>query len=373
MQLADRLDAFEAYLGTAMNVILTRMKAEGKDVINLGLGDPDVVPTVAMRKNLADACYDENNHHYPSFYSPMPLKEAIAGFYERQYGVKSDPETEVLPLLGSADGLFHIHTCLLDPGDTALVPDPCYPAYVAGALEVPPVRYLPAPILDWCVLRPMRWATAGSILGMRAALDCGLAVNLGGGFHHARPSEGEGFCIYSDIGLAVDAARRESLIDENARIAYVDLDAHQGNGVSHVFREDRRVFMFDMYNCRIYPWYDVSARQRVDCDLPITSTTTEGEYLGLLCERLPGFLDSIGSRYPVRLGIYNAGTDVFDGDPLGDLAVSAEGVLERDLFVVRELRKREIPTLMLLSGGYTRTSYDLVTSSIVALVKEHGI
>ena len=132
MKIAKRLDEFEAYLGTAMNLILTKMKEEGKDVINLGLGDPDVVPPEQMRKSLADACYDPNNHHYPSFYSPMPLKEAIAGWYERQYSVKCDPETEVLPLLGSADGLFHIHTCLLDPGDVALVPDPCYPAYIAG-------------------------------------------------------------------------------------------------------------------------------------------------------------------------------------------------------------------------------------------------
>ncbi len=132
MKVAKRLNDFEAYLGTAMNLILTKMKAEGKDVINLGLGDPDVVPPEHMRKSLANACYDSDNHHYPSFYSPMPLKEAIAGWYERQYGVKCDPEKEVLPLLGSANGLFHIHTCLLDPGDTALVPDPCYPAYVAG-------------------------------------------------------------------------------------------------------------------------------------------------------------------------------------------------------------------------------------------------
>ena len=132
MKLAKRLNDFDAYLGTAMNLILTRMKEEGKDVINLGLGDPDVVPPDHMRRALADACDDPNNHHYPSFYSPMPLKEAISGWYEQQFGVKTDPATEVLPLLGSADGLFHIHTCLLDAGDTALVPDPCYPAYVAG-------------------------------------------------------------------------------------------------------------------------------------------------------------------------------------------------------------------------------------------------
>jgi len=132
MKTAKRLETFDAYLGTAMNVILTKMKEEGKDVINLGLGDPDVHPPEGQRKILADACFDVNSHHYPSFYSSMPLKEAIAAWYKRHFDVECDPETEVLHLLGSADGLFHIHTCMLDAGDTALVPDPCYPAYVAG-------------------------------------------------------------------------------------------------------------------------------------------------------------------------------------------------------------------------------------------------
>jgi len=129
---AERLNDFEAYMGTAMNLILTKMKDEGKDVINLGLGDPDVIPPEHMRKALSESALREDSHHYPSFYSPAPLKEAIAGWYRRRFQVECDPETEVLPLLGSADGLFHIHTCLLDAGDTALVPDPCYPAYVAG-------------------------------------------------------------------------------------------------------------------------------------------------------------------------------------------------------------------------------------------------
>jgi len=132
MKLADRLNDFDAYLGTAMNLILTKMKEQGKDVINLGLGDPDVIPPEHTRRSLAEACYAPDSHHYPSYYSPMPLKEAIAAWYEQQYEVRCDADTEVLPLLGSADGLFHIHTCLLDVGDIALVPDPCYPAYIAG-------------------------------------------------------------------------------------------------------------------------------------------------------------------------------------------------------------------------------------------------
>jgi len=132
MRLSNRMNSFEAYLGTAMNLILTKMRTEGKDVINLGLGDPDVQPPEHLRRVLSDACLDVNHHHYPSFYSPQPLKEAMANWYRRRFGTVLDPETEVLPLLGSAEGLFHIHSCLFDPGDIALVPDPAYPAYAAG-------------------------------------------------------------------------------------------------------------------------------------------------------------------------------------------------------------------------------------------------
>ena len=146
MRLAERLKEIAAYLGTEMNMRLTRMREEGKDVINLGVGDPDVRPSEGQRRVLADACRDENSHHYPSFYSPRAFKEAIADWYHRRFGVACDPEAEVLPLLGSADGLFHIHTCLLDMGDLALVPDPCYPAYVAGT-RIAGGRVQPVPLL----------------------------------------------------------------------------------------------------------------------------------------------------------------------------------------------------------------------------------
>jgi LL-diaminopimelate aminotransferase len=132
MKLAQRMDHFKAYLGTEMNVRLTKMKEEGKDVINLGLGDPDVTPPQHLLDALRDAICEPHHHHYPSFYSIRPLRTAIADWYQRRFGVGLDPDTEVIPLLGSSEGLFHIHLCLLDVGDVALVPDPSYPSYEAG-------------------------------------------------------------------------------------------------------------------------------------------------------------------------------------------------------------------------------------------------
>lgn len=146
MRVATRLQTFTAYLGTEMNVRLTRMREEGRDVINLGLGDPDVTPPPHLLNALRDAVSAPDYHHYPSFYSDQPHKEAIARWYERRFGVALDPAAEVIPLLGSSEGLFHIHLCLLDVGDTALVPDPSYPSYEAG-VKLAGGQVVPVPLL----------------------------------------------------------------------------------------------------------------------------------------------------------------------------------------------------------------------------------
>lgn len=242
------------------------------------------------------------------------------------------------------------------------------PAYVAGALELPIVARLPRPLLEWAVLRPMRWATRGTLLAAAAALEHGLAINLGGGFHHAKPARGEGFCIYADIALAVAHLRRQGQLSASAPIAYVDLDAHQGNGVCHCFLDDDRVAIFDMYHQTNYPAYDATARRRIDCAVPLTSGCQDAVYLGKLRGLLPAFLDKFAEFGPPALAIFVAGTDVYEADPLGDLGLSATAICERDLFTVGELRRRRIPTLMLLGGGYTPVSYELVAASVRSIL-----
>lgn len=146
MKLAQRMEQFNEYLGTEMNVRLTKMREEGRDVINLGLGDPDVTPPSHLLEALRDAVCNPDYHHYPSFYSNRPLREAIASWYQRRFNVTLDLDTEVLPLLGSSEGLFHIHLCLLDVGDIALVPDPAYPSYEAG-VKLAGGQVVPVPLL----------------------------------------------------------------------------------------------------------------------------------------------------------------------------------------------------------------------------------
>jgi histone deacetylase 11 len=240
---------------------------------------------------------------------------------------------------------------------------------VAQAIEVPAMRRAPWWLLDRFVLQPMRWATAGTIAAGRAALECGLAFNLGGGFHHAKPNAGEGFSIYNDIAVMIRVLQGDARLSASSRIAYIDLDAHLGNGVAWCFRDDPRLFHFDMHNSQIYPSYDLVAKQRVDCLIPVSPNWSGREYLDTLRERLPPFLNSVSRSASPALAIYNAGTDVLESDALGGLHLSLDDVLARDRFVVETLRERNLPTVVVTSGGYTSTSYQAIARSVLAAVQ----
>lgn len=243
--------------------------------------------------------------------------------------------------------------------------------FVARVVEIPQLRNLPGWLIDWCVLRPMRWATMGSVQAAREAMDHGLALNLSGGYHHASPEYGHGFSAYADVGLAIAALRKSGRLGEKDKVIYVDLDAHQGNGVCRSFVKDARVFIYDQYNRDIFP-SDVLAQRRIDCDVPLHRGCHEADYLAALKKRLPVFLDSVNRSGDVKLAIYNAGTDIHVADQLGGLNVSSAGVLERDRFVLNELTGRKIPTAVVLSGGYSRESYMLVAEMVGYVLETWG-
>jgi histone deacetylase 11 len=242
-------------------------------------------------------------------------------------------------------------------------------AVVATAIEVPAMRRAPWWLLDRYVLQPMRWATAGTIIAGRAALEHGLVFNLGGGFHHATPGGGEGFSIYNDIAVMIAVLRCEGRLTASSRLVCVDLDAHLGNGVAHCFLEDATVFLFDMHNGSIYPMHDTEAVRRVDCSIELRPGCSGETYMAhLITERLPAFLHSISRSAPLALAVYNAGTDVLAHDVLGGMALSLEDVLARDQFVLTQLGDRGIPTVVLTSGGYSSISYQAIANMVVAAI-----
>lgn len=276
---------------------------------------------------------------------------------KRQFGPKLSNVTVRPNRPISREQLLTVHT----PDYLARLRDRKYAAQV---IEVPALRHLPASVIDWCVLRPMRYATMGTILAAREALRGGLAVNLSGGYHRAGPDRGEGFSVYADAALAIADLRSSGALAANDRVAYVDCDAHQGNGSCRCVYGDSRVFIYDQFNGAIYPWLDAKARSRVDCAVPLTMNCHGVDYLGALRSKLPPFLDAIGRNTRIGLAIYNAGTDIVAGDPLGRLNVSAEKVIERDRYVIGELTSRRLPTVVLTSGGYTPESCKLIAAMV---------
>src|SRR4051794_26694707 len=205
------------------------------------------------------------------------------------------------------------------------------PDVLAGILEVPVARRLPGWVLDWRILRPMRYATGGTVLACRLALENGVAVNLGGGYHHAASGWGGGFCVYADVPLAAKVLHDEGLVE---RVLVVDLDAHQGNGTAAVFRGWPWASILDLYEEDIFP----SRKEPEDYPLPVPPGITGAEYLDYVRSFLPEALDAVRPD----LVIYNAGSDPFMSDPLARYRLTQGDLAERDLLVVSMARERTV-------------------------------
>jgi len=129
VELAERVQGLPPYLFAAISRKIAEKRAQGVDVISFGVGDPDLPTPPHILEALIEASRDPENHRYPESDGLPELRKAVADWYERRFGLAFDPDKEVVPLIGSKEGLGHIPLCLVDPGDVALVPDPGYPVY----------------------------------------------------------------------------------------------------------------------------------------------------------------------------------------------------------------------------------------------------
>lgn len=223
------------------------------------------------------------------------------------------------------------------------------------------LKLLPYCFWNKFILNPMRHAVGGTLLGIDVAIEHRYAINLSGGYHHAKNNEGGGFCFLGDIQLGaqkfLDAYPEEDLL-------IVDFDAHEGNGHKAALGTNPRVHILDIYNGDIYP-QDVASREGVEFDCPIRMYTEDEEYLELVRAKIKEAIEKTKPGFV----IYNAGTDIFEEDPLGGLKISEEGIIERDEIVFQACFENDIPVLMLLSGGYTPESAGIVSRSIENLLK----
>ena len=250
------------------------------------------------------------------------------GWLEKARLESSEPATE--------EAILRVHT----------------PAYwekiTAGAFTRSEERILEVPFSD--DLREASVLCAGgTIRAGQLALAEGRAVHLGGGFHHAFADHGEGFCLLNDIAIAAAQLLAEGAAE---RIAVVDLDVHHGNGTAAIFADEPHVFTFSMHHQWNYP----ALKPPGDVDVGLEDGVGDKEYLGLLQEHLPRVFEEYGPQ----LVLYLAGADPYEGDQLGGLALTLEGLRARDELVLKTAAQAGVGVAVTLAGGYAIRASDTV-------------
>ena len=192
-------------------------------------------------------------------------------------------------------------------------------------------------------------AAGGSIRAGRLALGSGIAFNLGGGFHHAFAGHGEGFCAVNDIAVCVRVLQHEGLI-RTALI--IDCDVHHGNGTAAIFSGDPSVFTISLHQFNNYP----AEKPQSTIDVHLKDDTRDREYL----EKLQDVYGVAIDGFRPDLVVYVAGSDPYYDDQLGGLSLTKEGMKERDGIVFTLARRRRIPVVVTLAGGYANNLADTV-------------
>jgi acetoin utilization deacetylase AcuC-like enzyme len=192
-------------------------------------------------------------------------------------------------------------------------------------------------------------AAGGTIAAAQSALRDGFGCNLGGGFHHAYPSHGEGFCAIHDVAVAIRRLQADGTI---RKAMVVDTDVHHGNGTATIFAKQPSVFTLSIHQLNNYPAYKPPST--VDLDMP--DRIEDAAYLAAL---LPAVRAGMDSFQPEML-FYVGGADPYRDDQLGGLSLTMDGLMARDKDVFEEARKRNIPVVTTLAGGYARRIEDTI-------------
>ncbi len=224
---------------------------------------------------------------------------------------------------------------------------------LGGQLTAAEVRVLGFPQIPELPWRE-RHSVGGTLDAARAALTDGVAANLAGGTHHAGPARPQGYCLFNDAAVAIRALQAEGL----GRAAVIDLDVHQGNGTAEIFAGDASVFTLSVHGEKNFPFHKVPS----DLDVALPDHTRDDAYLAAV----QSALDVVFAHRP-ELVIYNAGVDVFVGDKLGRLDLTAGGVAARDRLVIGRCRSEGAPVACVMGGGYAPDLEQIVELHLVTL------
>ncbi len=209
------------------------------------------------------------------------------------------------------------------------------------------IRKIGFPLVD-SVVRRSFIATGGTVLATKLALNYGIACNTAGGSHHATSNEGAGFCVFNDVAVAAKYLTSRGLAN---KILIIDLDVHQGNGNSEIFKNDNQVFTFSMHSKVNYP-----AKKSVsDLDIELEENLEDREYIDILKKNLKYL-----NQEEFDFVFYIAGVDIHYNDRLGKLKISDNGIFERDELVIDNFFSNKIPICGVLGGGYNEDFNKLV-------------
>ena len=208
------------------------------------------------------------------------------------------------------------------------------------ALEV---RYSPE------LVRFALLSVGGTVLAARKAVQAGLAVQIGGGFHHAFPDHGEGFCLLNDVAVA---ARKAVVAGLAKRVMIVDCDLHQGNGTAAALAGHPEIFTLSVHQMDIYP----AEKPLSTIDIGLYAGDGDDKYLSTLRAHIP----KVYSEFRPDLVLYLAGADPYEKDQLGGLALTKAGLKERDKIVIENARRLGIAVAIVLAGGYALDIKDTV-------------
>jgi len=285
---------------------------------------------------------DIGPHVFPTLkYSLIHARLLEAGVIQPQDSVEPEPASwDELALVHTPEYLGKMRGGTMTPEDVA-------------QLELP-----------WSIemVEGFRLMTGGTIKAARIA--CGLdefriqnsefGVHIGGGFHHAFPNHGEGFCPFNDVAVAATVLQSRGL----ERIAIVDLDVHHGNGTAFVFESDPRVFTFSMHQQHNYPLW--KPRGSLDIGLP------DGAHDATFLRELERALPAVIAHAP-QCVFYLAGADPYEDDQLGGLRLTKDGLRRRDRLVIDTVRRAGVPLVIVLAGGYARHVEDTVAIHVATI------
>lgn len=246
------------------------------------------------------------------------------------------PEQIVAPQPVATDDLLLVHT------------HDYVTRFLAGDVTTKEMRTLGFP---WsaALVRRARLAVHGTITASRLAWRDGLAANLAGGSHHAFADHGEGFSVFHDIAVAIRVLQRDHGLQ---RAAVIDCDVHQGNGTATIFADDRSVYTCSLHGEKNYPF----DKPPSDLDVALPDGTNDAEYL----EALDDALETMQREFRPQMVWYLAGVDPYEGDRLGRLSLSLDGLHRRDVRVLSFFRNADVPLVTTMGGGYAPQIEDIV-------------